>query len=232
MRNPISFVPQRTLTALVHRAADINVPVARAAVARLRTQHPGDTPGQVLDALSRRYLGVVTGIGAAAGGTAAVPGVGTIASIAVTGAEVAAFVEATAVYTLAAAEVHGVQLEDVEQRRALVFAVLLGESGAVLMEKTAARSDAAWGQLLPRGVPRVAVEQANKVMNRWLLRRFGARQGAAALGRLAPFGIGAAIGGAANVALGRGVVAQVRRAFGNPPEQFGRPAELTAGPAR
>jgi len=230
MRNPISFVPQRALTSLVHRAADVNVPVARAAVAKLRSQHRDDSPTQLIDALSRRYLGVVTGIGAAAGGTAAVPGVGTVASIAVTGAEVAGFVEATAVYTLAVAEVHGVRLEDVEQRRALVFAVLLGESGAVLMEKTA-RSDAAWGQLLPRGVPRVAVEQANKVMNRWLLRRFGARQGAAALGRLAPFGIGAAIGGAANVALGRSVVVQVRRAFGSPPLEFGRPlGELPVGP--
>jgi hypothetical protein len=51
--------------------------------------------------------------------------------------------------------------------------------------------------------------------------RYGTRQGALAIGRALPFGIGAGIGAAGNLAFARAAVRSVRRAFGTPPLGFG-----------
>ena len=79
--------------------------------------------------LERRYLAAVVGTGAASGGAAALPGIGTAASVATGAAEIAAFVSTTALYVLALAEVYGVPTDDPQFRRALVLTVLLGELG-------------------------------------------------------------------------------------------------------
>src|SRR5665647_3803506 len=54
------------------------------------------------------------------------------------------------------------------------------------------------------------------------------RQGALALGRLVPFGIGAVIGVTGARALGRTVVTGARQAFGPPPTHFPRIIEVVA----
>ncbi|MGH3977049.1 MAG: hypothetical protein ACRDS9_27595, partial [Pseudonocardiaceae bacterium] len=53
----------------------INVQRAPAAgyVARLRRMRPDATPAEIIAVLEKRYLAVVTGAGAAAGGVAAAP---------------------------------------------------------------------------------------------------------------------------------------------------------------
>lgn len=48
------------------------------------------------------------------------------------------FLEATALFVLAVAEVHGIHVAEVERRQTLVLAVLLGDHGAMLVEKMAA----------------------------------------------------------------------------------------------
>ncbi len=218
----------RAVEVVLDRALRVQRPVVAAYVGRLRRRRPGATPAEVVTALERQYLAAVTGTGAAVGGTAAAPGIGTVAALAVSAGETATFLETSAVFVLAVAEVHGLEVEDVERRRALLLAVLVGDSGAVLMEKATGRAGKHWARLLPRGIPPQAVEEANRRLARWVLRRYGARQGAVVLGRLVPFGVGAAIGGAANAAIGRSVVESVRRAFGPAPEEFGGPP--VAGP--
>ncbi len=52
------------------------------------------------------------------------------------------------------------------------------------------------------------------------IKRFAARQGASVLGRALPFGIGAAVGGLGNHALGKKVVQASREGFGLPPRHF------------
>lgn len=66
------------------------------------------------------------------------------------------------------------------------------------------------------------------MLGRNFVTRFGTRQGIIVIGRLAPFGIGAAIGGGANAAIGYGVVRACRRAFGPAPSTFVVLDELTA----
>ena len=55
------------------------------------------------------------------------------------------------------------------------------------------------------------------------------RQGSALFGRALPFGIGAVVGGAGNLMMGRAVVSNAKEAFGPMPDTI--PGELTAAAA-
>ncbi len=190
-----------------------------AVAAYVNRQRRRATPAEVVTSLERRYLTTVTAIGAASGGVAALPGVGTAASIASGVAEVVAFVEASAVLVLGLAEVHGIRLDDPQLRRTLVLAVVLGETGAAAIEAAGA-GGSRWVELVARGASREKIVPLNSVLFRSFVRRFGARQGVLALGRALPFGIGAGVGAVGNAALGRAAVRAARRAFGPPPASF------------
>jgi hypothetical protein len=142
------------------------------------------------------------------------------AGLALTGGETALFLETTALFALAVAEVHGIRVDEVERRRTLVLAVALGDNGAMLVEKIAGRGGEHWGKLLPDAIPMSSITAINKTLGRWFLTRYGRKQGVLALGRIAPFGIGVAIGAAGNRAVGRVVVDTSRRVFGPPPARF------------
>lgn len=67
---------QRVLD-LLDKAISIQSPLVRKNVARARQRNPEATPAQVIRSLERMYVSALTGTGAAVGGTAAAPGVGT-----------------------------------------------------------------------------------------------------------------------------------------------------------
>ncbi len=170
-------------------------------------------------AIERRYQAAVSAIGAASGGVAAVPGVGTAAALASGLAEVAAFIEATALFTLATADVYGINTDDPEVRRALVLAVLLGETGMAAIEAEGVAL-AHWGPVLSHGVNRELIARLNNTLVRHLGARFGVRQGALFLGRALPLGIGVGIGVAGNLVLARSAIKSVRRAYYRPQAAF------------
>lgn len=215
--------------ALLQRALEKAIALAQSPVAgyvdRLRRARPLASPAEIITVLEKQYLATVTGTGAAVGGAAVAPGIGTVAALALTGGETALFLETTALFALAVAEVHGIRVEEVERRRTLVLAVALGDSGAMLVEKMAGRGGQQWGALLPEAIPMSSITAINKTLGRWFFTRFGRKQGVLALGRIAPFGIGVAIGAVGNRAVGRVVVDTSRRVFGPPPARF--PASST-----
>ncbi|HEX5347074.1 MAG TPA: hypothetical protein VFW64_08240 [Pseudonocardiaceae bacterium] len=212
------------MPAVLHRALEKAIALAQSPVAgyvaRLRRARPLATPAEIIALLEKQYLAAVTGTGAAVGGAAVAPGVGTVAALALTGGETALFLETTTLLALAVAEVHGIRVEEVERRRTLVLAVALGDNGAMLVEKMAGRGGQQWGALLPDAIPMSSITAINKTLGRWFLNRYGRKQGVLALGRIAPFGIGVAIGTAGNRAFGRVVVETSRRVFGPPPAHF------------
>lgn len=202
------------------RALSIQRRAVTAYVDRQRIRHPHASPADVIDLLERRYRAAVVSIGAASGGAAAVPGVGTAASLATGVVEISAFVESTALFTLAVAEVHGMQISDQETRRALVLTVLLGQSGIAAVESATGTRSGHWTHALRRGVSRETIGRANHVLGRHLVTRFGAQQGALLFGRALPLGVGAGIGAFGNLALARSVISTARRTFGPPPEKM------------
>jgi hypothetical protein len=213
---PLPRSVETTLDAALDRALDVQRPVILAYIDRQRGRGVV-SPSQLITRMQRRYLSAVAAIGATSGGVGAVPGVGTATSVASAALEITAFVEATAVYALAVAEVHGVPTHDPALRRALVLGVLLGDAGAEVLG--AGGVIGGWGKVLAQRGPE-SVSLVNAKLLKKIGTHFGARQGALVLGRAMPLGIGAGIGAAGNLALGRAAIGAVRKAFGPPPVQF------------
>jgi hypothetical protein len=191
-------------------------------VDRVRARNPEADPAQVIRILEREYLTVLTTAGGAVGAAAAAPSVGTVAATALTTGDVATYFAASAAFALAVADVHDIPIDDVPRRRALLLAPLLGDRGARDVEHAIGGSTTAWGKVLLTSMPQTTLKRVNKTLARQFLKRQVAKQGSLALGRLLPFGVGFVVGVAGGRALGHGVVAQSRHAFGPPPEHFPR----------
>lgn len=209
-----------TLARAAEKALTIQQPAVKAHVDRLRRGRPGAPPAEILQALEKHYLATVTGLGAAAGGTSAVPAVGTAVGIAVNLAEIPAFLESTALFALAYAEVHGVPVADLERRRTLVMAIVLGNGGSKVVQKAAGRTGAHWGRMIVQGISMENIRAINGVLGRNFVTKYGTKEGILVLGREVPFGIGAAIGSAGNLAGGYASVRAARRAFGPAPTDW------------
>ncbi len=224
---------------LAVRALDSALALQRPAVIAhlrsIRLRHRQATTLQIVATLERRYLSAVTTSGAAVGATAVVPGVGTGVTLALSGAETVAFLEATALLAQSVAEVHGIAVSDPDRARALVLTILLGREGVDLVTQLSRQlsgrgpgREQYWGEIVTRTLPRAALAPLLDRLTTTFLHRFAVRGGASWLGKAMPFGVGAAIGGTGNHLLGRRVVAAARDAFGMPPQAL--PAELEPGP--
>ncbi len=221
---------RRALGSAVEKGLEVQQPTVEAYIARARQRRPDATPAEVVASLERQYLASVITLGGGAGAAAAAPGIGTAAGLLVNVAEVGAFIEASALFCLAVADVHGVRVEDLERRRTLLLAVMMGDSGSKIAQKLAGRTGPYWARALANGVPLSTIDSVNKVLGPRFVTRYGTRQGVLVLGRDLPFGIGAAIGAGGNAAFGRMTITGARRAFGPAPGQW--PVSPAAHPTR
>ncbi|MGQ0716757.1 MAG: DUF7662 domain-containing protein [Pseudonocardiales bacterium] len=180
------------LTDSIDRAIRVQHSVVANHVRRVHRRHPGATPAEIVAALEKKYVATVTGTGAAAGAVAAAPRARSAVARALTVAESAAFLEATALFTLAVAEVHGTPVHDIERRRMLLLAIVFGVRGPGLT-------------------------YSGKRVRRWLVTKYCTRRWILTISKILPFGIGAAIGAVSNRAYGRMVVAASRQVFGPVP---------------
>jgi len=205
------------IDSLVDHAQHLQAPAVTKYIQHLRREHPQESPAQIIGRLESRFLLAVTGSGGAVGAAAAFPGIGTMVSLASLGAETAFFIEASALLSLAIAEVHGVPIHDRERRKALVLTVALGESGlAVVRDSLGAKSGTlarAFGGFIPAPVLRTL----NQKLIRTYFKKYALQKLPLAAGKLLPAGFGAVIGGVGNRALGRIIVNNSRQVFGPPP---------------
>lgn len=204
------------------RALTSQLPVAAANVARLRRVHPDKGPAELISLLNTYYLGSVTATGAGAGAAAIVPN-GWV-QLPVAALDLLTFLEASVLYTLSAAVIHEVDLEDYETRKMLVMAALLGDSAAKatvkpLIQRTAPHL----GKKAANAVPLAAINAANKVLGPRFVTRYGTRQGVLVLGKQLPMTIGVAIGAGGNHIFGRLTVAAARKILGPPPAEWSAP---------
>jgi hypothetical protein len=210
----------KALSQIIERGSRVQEPAIRAYVGRLRAHSPDATPAEIVKKLEKHYLAAVMASGAAVGSAAAFPGVGTLAAMSAVAGETVVFLEATAVYVLAVAEAYGIPADHRERRRALVLAVLVGEESkhAVADLIGPRRTDGAATLPLP------AVSQLNSRLLKYFVKRYTLKRGAIAFGKLLPVGIGAVVGGVGNRMMGKRIVDNARKAFGNPPPRW--PASL------
>lgn len=201
----------------VDRALTIQQSAIDGHLKRVRQSRPNATPAEIIKRLDRQLLAVTASSGAGVGAAAAAPGVGTTAAVALSAGESVAFLEAAALYTLSLASIHGVHVADLERRRTLFLAVMLGEGGSKAVNKVAERTGQHWARQVVQRIPMSQIHAINKVLGRNFVTKYGTKQGIVVLGRVVPFGIGAAIGGGANAAMSAMVIRSARRAFGPPP---------------
>jgi hypothetical protein len=141
------------------------------------------------------------------------------------------FLEATAVYVLALAEVYGIPADHRERRRALVLAVLVGDESkrAVTDLLGPGRTSGAWLSDGAATLPLPAVSQLNSRLLRYFVKRYTLKRGAIAFGKLLPVGVGAVVGGVGNRLMAKKIITNARKAFGAPPSRW--PASLHVLPA-
>jgi hypothetical protein len=227
----VSSTDQPTWVKGLDRVLAVQRPVVVAYVRGIRKRYPGATPDQLVRVLERRYLTAITAGGAAVGATAMVPAIGTGATLALSGVETAGFLETTALFAQSVAEVHGVSIDDPVRARALVMSLMLGRTGSDLVKQftgqamgQAPERKAFWGEMVSTSIPQVLMGPVADELKKRFLRKFAVNHGASLIGKAAPFGIGAAIGGVGNNIAGRQVVAAARTAFG--PAPYVLPLEL------
>ena len=202
-------------------------PTSSGCAAQIPTRRPPRSSAK----LEKHYLAAVMASGAAVGSAAAFPGIGTLAAMSAVAGETVVFLEATAVFVLAVAEVYGIPAEHRERRRALVLAVLVGEDSkhAVADLIGPGRTSGAWMADGAASLPLPAVSQLNSRLLKYFVKRYALKRGAIAFGKLLPVGIGAVVGGVGNRMMGRKIVANARLAFGTPPPRW--PSTLHVLPA-
>lgn len=221
----VRYKPDSPLDYLVDRAVTIPSATIHKHVDKVRARNPDATPAQIVKILEKEYLRVIQTTGGAVGAAAAIPAVGTAAGIALSTSDIATFFASSAAFSLAVADVHGIDVQDVPRRRALLLATVLGDKGAQDVEDAIGGSGVAWGKVLLTSMPRTTLHRVNKALTHRFVQRQVAKQGSLMLGRILPFGIGAVVGVFGARALGHTVIAQSRVAFGAPPERFPRVIE-------
>lgn len=228
--------PKAGVHNMLLRAVEIQRPLVVAYIRRLQKKHPRATAAQLADILERDYLRAVTGGGALVGATAVVPGVGTVASLGLSAAATVGFLEATALYSTSLAELHGIRLTNPEKASTMVMAIMLGEEGTALLGTLSGQAagremnaNKAWGNVLSKSMAVPGFGSIRSRIQKAFLKNLLKRQGSALFGRALPFGIGAVVGGAGNLIMGRAVVANAKEAFGPMPDTI--PGELTAAAA-
>jgi hypothetical protein len=212
----------KALSNILERGARVQAPAVEAYVQRLRRGNPDASPAEIITKLEKRYLAAVMASGAAVGSAAAFPGIGTIAALSAVAGETVVFLEATALFVLAVAEVHGIPAGHREHRRALVLSVLIGDDskGAVRDLVGPGRTNGGWLGESTAALPLPVVSQLNNRLLTHFAKRYALKRGAIAFGKILPMGIGAVIGGGGNRMMGKKIISNARTAFGPPPGRW------------
>ena len=202
----------------LERALDkaIAIPASRIEerVARMRRDRPGADAAELVElagARFRRDAGLSSG---AVGASAAIPAISTGAAAALTVGQSAAFMASAVTYVLTVAEIQGVHVVDADRRRALVLSALLGKEGSEAVQGQLGLSSMFWAAQVLMQMPLPSVKSINAHLIKRVAKRSAAKGGALALGRLLPFGIGAAIGWSGGRALANQVIEGAQAALG------------------
>ncbi|MEV4378500.1 hypothetical protein [Streptosporangium sp. NPDC049644] len=216
------FDPQAVVKAGLSKALEAQYSLAAENVARLRRVHPGKSPAELISYLNKVYLGAVTTTGAGAGAAAIVPN--GWAQIPVAFADLLTFLESSVLYTLSVAEIHGLDVEDVERRRFLVTSVLVGNTAATTaLDPLIGRTAPYWGKKIVQSIPMSTINAANKILGPRFVTKYGVKQGMLVLGKQVPLFIGVGIGAGGNHLFGRFVIKAARKILGPPPESWDAP---------
>lgn len=203
----------------------LEVPYASTArsAQRLRDAHPSASPAELVELANTRFRRRVTRESAAVGALAAWPGVGTAVSAGASGAQLLAYVSEAAHHSLVVAHLYGLDMRDPAKRTALVLAALTGQDGAEAISLQVGIQAVSWFRSSFLNIRSISAEHFNALMLKWVRRRAAKSAAASTIGRLVPFGIGAAVGWGVGSALAKTTIEGLALALGPAPEAFAAP---------
>lgn len=184
-----------------------------ARVKRHRNKHPEATMRDLVRLLDKDLVVALTGQGIGVGTAAAAPGIGTSVALVMAGGEAAVTMNWTAVYVMALAEVYQIPVKEIERKRTLLLSVLMGGSAQKATAKVAGRSGKHWSTKIINKIPTQWLNAINSKLGQNFVTKYGTKQGIVVLGKVVPFGVGAAIGGTMNFVMAQGIVQSAHRVF-------------------
>lgn len=200
-RKPTEAVT-RALTSGIDKVVESRYEPAVRNVVRVRSRRSEISESDLAHIIVRRYRRELGTAGAASGGAAAVPGVGTSAAVATSLAETSWTAVRLGQMILEIGIAYGHTAEEIDERRLWVLAVLGSALGiSESLGETAGLVGRRGGIRIVKAIPIGQIQRVNRAIGGRVVVKWGATQGAVRLGTLIPFGAGALIGGGGNAAL-------------------------------
>ena len=187
--------------------------LAKNRIDALRRNNPHRSDAQLIKRLDAAFTSAVVSSGAATGAVAAAPGVGTAIGIVAATGDASWFLTTASTYVLSVAVLRGITIEDFEHQRALVLMVLAGGGGSTFFSKAAGRTGPHLGKVVTNAVPVTTLRSINKVLGPNFVTKYGTQRGIITLGKVAPFGVGFAIGAGGNLLMARSVIKTTKAMF-------------------
>lgn len=189
---------------------------------------PGSTIEERVKAIRGLFAHELTVLGAATGGAAAAPVVGTAVAISATIAELGWIAIRLTDLILTLAIVHGHDKASVEERRAWIFTIMgVGGGAAGTVTKFASEAGKGLGLKATKRIPMTMIRKFNGYFSRTIITKYGTSRGVIHLGQTLPFGIGAVIGAGGNYITIRALVAETDRFFRRLPMGESPPVNLS-----
>jgi len=165
---------------------------------------PGSDPQRLTKLLLSRAQKELGAVAAVSGATAAAPGIGTGATLATAAADAAWTITRIAELIMAIGIAHGHEAPSLEERKAWVLSTLAIANGATgTLDDLAGHWSRLGGVRLLAQLGPARLDAFNSGVVTRLAGRLMARGAALSASRLAPFGIGAVVGAAGNIAATR-----------------------------
>lgn len=200
------------LVLALDKAASIQATTIIKYVEWLKRRNSSASAIEIQQLLDKHFLRTITGSGAAAGITAALPGVGLITGTAAVGAESLLFLDAATFYALGSAHLRGIDITNVERRKAIVLLALLGAEGTALTDSSLTNP----ARMLSK-TSTSRLTEFNTYLFKLAMKRISKSMRLAWLGKLMPLGLGAVLGSVANRKIGRKLVDHISDGLGSLP---------------
>ncbi len=204
--------------AAVDKAVKVQAPVVDKYVTNVEKKNPNSSKRELQAILDKQFKTIATASGVGNGGIAAIPGLGTMVSLATVTGEGFALLELAALYTLASARLRELDISTEEQRRAIVLLAVSGTAGQDVIKAFTQESSikGVTGLRGLKSMPTGQILKVNSTLGRLAFSQIQKRFGKAMLGKLMPFGIGAYLGGKANGKIADMMIEHVHNTLGAP----------------
>lgn len=186
------------------------------AVGKLAQKHPDASITELIDIATDAYIKKSALFSAGVGAGAAIPGTGTAVGVALTGGELATFAVNTVLYVLTVARLQGIDTSNLQLRKTLVISAVLGEDGAQLVADQLGLGVINWAKTQITSMATPTLKSVNTRLANYANKKLAQKIGQNAVGKLVPFGIGAAIGYLSGRSIAKTTVEGIRAAIGAP----------------